>query len=84
MPGDHRPGEKETPEDCYEIRLQEHIDDHWTSWFEGLKLTVAPQGETVISGPVPDQCALLSVLRKIHDLGLTLISVQRRRAKDRP
>ena len=65
----------------YEIRLQEHLDDHWTSWFEGLKLTAEPQGETVLSGRVPDQCALLSVLRKIHDLGLTLVSVQRRQAK---
>jgi hypothetical protein len=72
-------GEKETPEDSYEIRLQERLDDHWTSWFDGLKLTADPQGETVISGPVPDQCALHCVLRKIHDLGLTLISVQRRR-----
>jgi hypothetical protein len=72
-------GEKETPEDSYEIRLQERLDDHWTSWFDGLKLTADPQGETVLSGPVPDQCALLCVLRKIHDLGLTLISVQRRR-----
>jgi hypothetical protein len=75
------PVEKETAEDCYEIRLEEHLDDHWTSWFEGLKLTADPKGETVISGAVPDQCALLSVLRKIHDLGLTLISVQRRKTK---
>jgi hypothetical protein len=72
-------GEKETPEDCYEIRLQESLDDHWTSWLDGLQLTADPRGETVLSGRVPDQCALLSLLRKIHDLGLTLISVQRRK-----
>jgi hypothetical protein len=72
-------GETETPGDSYEIRLQERLDDHWNSWFDGLKLSADPQGETVLSGPVPDQCALLSVLRKIHDLGLTLISVQKRR-----
>jgi hypothetical protein len=78
-------GEKEAPGapgDCYEIRLQGCLDDHWTSWLDGLKLTPQPPDETVVSGPVPDQCALLSVLRKIHDLGLTLISVQRRRPKD--
>jgi len=72
-------GEKETPEDCYEIRLEESLDDHWTSWLDGMQLTADPRGETVISGRVPDQCALLSVLRKIHDLGLTLVSVQRRK-----
>ena len=36
-------GDKELPEareDCYEIRLQGCLDDHWTSWFGGgLKLT---------------------------------------------
>jgi len=74
-------GDKEAPEDCYEIRLEERLDDHWTSWFEGLKLTAAPHGETLLTGRVPDQCALLSVLRKIHDLGLTLVSVQRRKEK---
>ena len=74
------PDQPETPEDCYEIRLQERIDDHWTSWLGELDVT-ADHGETVLSGRVPDQCALLSVLRKIHDLGLTLISVQRRRGE---
>jgi len=72
-------GEKETQDDCYEIRLQESLDDHWTSWLDGMRLEADPRGETVLSGRVPDQCALLSVLRKIHDLGLTLISVQRRK-----
>lgn len=74
-------GDKDAAEACYEIRLQEQLDDHWTSWFEGMRLTAEPQGETVLSGRVPDQCALLSVLRKIHDLGLTLVSVQRRKEK---
>jgi hypothetical protein len=84
--GEPMASEKELAEargDCYEIRLQGCLDDHWTSWFGGgLKLTAEPPGETVLSGRVPDQCALLSVLRKIHDLGLTLISVQRRKPKD--
>lgn len=66
-------------EELYEIRLQGCLDEHWTSWFEGLRLTADPKGgETVIEGRMPDQCALHSVLRKIHDLGLTLISVLRK------
>lgn len=61
----------------YEIRVQCCLDEHWASWFDGMTLTVEPGGETLLSGLLPDQAALLGVLRKIQELGLTLISVQR-------
>jgi hypothetical protein len=74
-------GNDQTPDPAehYEIRLEGCLDEHWTSWFEGLRLTPDPKGgETVLEGRMADQCALHSVLRKIHDLGLTLISVLRK------
>ncbi|HKI04416.1 MAG TPA: hypothetical protein VKK31_20730 [Thermoanaerobaculia bacterium] len=70
-------GQKETPEDCYEIRLQECLDDCWASWFEGMELTKEPEGETCLFGKLPDQAALLGVLRKVQEIGLTLLSVRR-------
>jgi hypothetical protein len=60
----------------YEIRLEDVLDQHWTAWFEGLQIT-SEDGQTVISGSLPDQPALHGVLVKVRDLGLCLISVRR-------
>jgi len=59
----------------YEIRVQGQLDSHWNSWFEGLALTLLENGETLITGPIPDQAALHGILAKIRDLGLQLLSV---------
>ena len=59
----------------YEIRLQGHLESHWSAWFEGLDITLEANGETLIAGPVVDQAALYGLLRKVRDLGLPLLSV---------
>jgi hypothetical protein len=64
-------------DDCYEIRLQGCLDEHWASWFGEMTLTTLPSGETLLSGRLPDQAALQGILRKIQELGLPLVSVQR-------
>jgi hypothetical protein len=61
----------------YAIRLQGHLDDNWAAWFDGLTITRAENGETVLSGPVVDQAALHSLLRKVRDIGLPLLAVSR-------
>ncbi|SDJ03648.1 hypothetical protein SAMN05444157_1398 [Frankineae bacterium MT45] len=66
--------------DCYEIRLQGHLDTRWSSWFDGLILTRQPDGSTLIQATELDQSALHGVLRRINDLGLTLISVTTKRS----
>ena len=59
----------------YEIRIKGHLDDKWADWFDGLTITRADNGETVLRGPLVDQAALHGVLRKVRDLGLPLVSV---------
>ena len=61
----------------YVVRLQGHLGDEWAAWFEGLTITRASNGETILSGPIVDQAALHSLLRKIRDLGLPLLAVGR-------
>ena len=59
----------------YEIRLDGHLDQRWTAWFDGLVLTHEPDSTTVLHGPVVDQAALHGLLQKVRDLGLPLVSV---------
>ncbi len=59
----------------YEIRLGGHLENRWAAWFDGLGITLEPDGTTVISGPVVDQAALHGLLQKVRDLGLPLISL---------
>ena len=59
----------------YRIRLKGHLDDWWADWFEDLSFTQESDGTTILSGPVVDQAALHGLLRKVRDLGMTLISV---------
>jgi hypothetical protein len=59
----------------YEIRVAGHLSSRWTAWFDGLTLTRADDGTTVIRGPIVDQAALHGVLQKLRDLGIPLVSV---------
>jgi len=62
----------------YEIRLQGRLDPRWATWFEGMTLTDHTDGTTVIHGLVADQAALHGLLQRLRDLGLPLLSVDRR------
>ena len=70
------PATEKTPF-MYQIRISGHLDQTWAKWFEGLNITLEQNGETLLSGPVADQAALYGLLKKIRDLGMPLISVNR-------
>lgn len=59
----------------YEIRVKGHLDLSWSDWFDTLTLTHEANGDTVLAGDLPDQAALHGILRKVRDLGITLVSV---------
>ena len=67
--------EKHNQHPCYEIRLKGHLDDRWADWFDGLTITLEDNGDTLLTGPVIDQAVLHGLLKKVRDLGLTLLSV---------
>lgn len=61
----------------YEIRVEGHLTDRWADWFQDLAIRNEPNAVTILSGPLPDQAALIGVLTKIQALNLSLVSVIR-------
>lgn len=61
----------------YEIRVQGHLDQRRSAWFDGLTVTHTENGETILAGPVEDQAALHGLLIKVRDLHLPLLAVMR-------
>jgi hypothetical protein len=61
----------------YQVRIKGHLDSQWIGWFEGLTIMLEDDGDTLLTGPVVDQAALHGLLRKVRDLGMPLISVNR-------
>jgi hypothetical protein len=59
----------------YEIRIGGRLDARWATWFDGMTLTAAADGTTVICGALADQAALHGILRRVRDAGLPLISI---------
>jgi hypothetical protein len=76
-PGPHAPAQ-------YELRIEGHLDEHWSTWFGELTLTREEDGTTTLRGLVIDQAELHGLLAKVRDLGTTLISVKTIDAPGRP
>lgn len=67
---DHEPIQR------YEIRVKGHLGPRWSAWFDGLSVSNADDGTTVIRGPVVDQSALHGLLQKLRDVGIPLVSLE--------
>ncbi|MCA2218048.1 hypothetical protein [Jidongwangia harbinensis] len=60
----------------YRLRVDGHLDEHWSSWFGDLTPAHAADGTTSLTGAVADHAELHGLLTKTRDLGVTLISVE--------
>jgi hypothetical protein len=61
----------------YEIRLSGRLPRDWAEWFDGFTCRCTDAGDTLLTGPVPDQAALLGLLGAVARLNLTLLSLRR-------
>ncbi len=59
----------------YEIRIKGQLDRQWTDWFGGLVITRDSDGNTLLTGAIVDQSALYGLIKKIRDMGVSLLSV---------
>ena len=69
--------QKKPTSENYEIKIQGHLDAQWSEWFYDMTITHEGDGATTLSGPLPDQTVLHSVLDRIRDMNLPLISVKK-------
>jgi hypothetical protein len=61
----------------YRIRVQGYLGPGWKEWLEGFSVDVEAGGVTTLVGSVADQAALFAALKRIRDMGLTLVSAER-------
>jgi len=61
----------------YQIRLKGHLGQQRMDWFEGLTITLEDDGNTLLTGTAIDQAALHGLLKKVRDLGMPLLLVNR-------
>src|SRR5688572_21864623 len=64
----------------YSIRVQGMLDNAWSDRLGGMQIDAVTAGgdtSTLLTGQLPDQSALISVLTSLYDLGLPLLSVER-------
>jgi hypothetical protein len=61
----------------YEVRVQGHLDQRWSTWFNGLTISYEGDDSTVLRGSLVDEAALHGVLIKVRDLALPLLAVNR-------
>lgn len=67
--------QKQDASEIYEIKIHGHLDTRWSEWLYDMALTRDEDGSTTLRGPLPDQTVLHSVLDRIRDMNLKLISV---------
>ena len=67
-------------QNTYEIKFFGQLDDSWQGWFGGAKSyveTLDDNGQvTTFSDIVMDQAGLVGLIRRLHGLGVVLISIR--------
>ena len=59
----------------YVIRVDGHLDDHWSTWLGGLDITRHDDGTTTVTVTHADQAQLHGVLAGLRDIGAVLIEL---------
>ncbi len=60
----------------YEIRVAGHLEDPTLGGYADVSIANQPDGDALLFGPIPDQSALLAVLLRLHEMGMTIRGVR--------
>ncbi len=67
-------------QNTYEIRIHGQPDDSWREWFGDAQVKVESLDDdtqaTTFSNVVMDQAGLVGLIRRLHGLGIVLLSVR--------
>ena len=69
----------------YQIQVPGELDESWSDWIQGMTIAVESEGEgppvTTLTGAF-DQAALHGLLKKVRNLGMPLLPVNRVESRD--
>ena len=65
----------------YEIKIYGQVDDPWLDWFGEaavhVEVLIDNSEVTTFSNVLMDQAGLVGLIRRLHGLGIVLISIRR-------
>jgi RimJ/RimL family protein N-acetyltransferase len=64
----------------YAIRVDGHLDDHWSGWLDGAAMSRDGDGATTVTVEVADQAQLHGVLAGLRDIGAVISELRTRDA----
>jgi hypothetical protein len=71
-----------TARSTYAIRVDGHLDDHWSTWLENVELIHDDDGTTTLIVSVADQAQLHGVLAGLRDIGAVLTELRTKAPDD--
>lgn len=60
----------------YLLRVDGHLDNHWSAWLGDVEMTREEDGTTAITASVADQAQLHGILARLRDIGAVLIGLR--------
>lgn len=58
-----------------QIQIKGHLSAQWGYWFDALSIENHPDGHATLQGQLADQTVLYSLLDRLRDLGISLVSL---------
>jgi len=60
----------------YAIRVDGHLDDHWSAWLGELNMTRNDDGTTTITTQIADQAQLHGLVVGLRDIGAVITELR--------